>query len=220
MSTFVIKINKIKMDDKILESARQFVEIQLKNTEPGHDYSHAMRVLQNVEKICLKEKCDVLIVRLAAILHDVADAKFHNGDEDKAIEIAKSFLESISVGNEIIEHVLFIIRHISYRKGIPPRMTPELAIVQDADRLDAIGAIGIARAFSYGGFMRRPLHDFDIIPNTEPSLKQPNTINHFYEKLLKIKDMMNTNTAKEIAEGRHEFLLLYLQHFYKEALGD
>jgi len=165
----------------------------------------------------------MLVVELAALLHDIADSKFHNGDEEIGPQTAGSFLSSINVDAETIRHVQQIIRHISFKSGFDKKEfhSIELDIVQDADRLDAIGAIGIARAFSYGGFKGRELYNPEVAPNlnmtkAEYKASTAPTINHFYEKLLLLKDKMNTETGKQLAQQRHDFMLAYLEQFYSE----
>lgn len=213
----------------IVEQTISFVKETLYGAEAGHDWFHTQRVFRNALLLAKDEDVDVLIVSLGALLHDIADAKFHDGDETLGPTIAKQFLESLEVDEEIIEEVVSIINHISYKNSLSNKdMNPpsiELQVVQDADRLDAIGAIGIARAFHYGGYKNRTLYDPEIPPNLEMSKeeyknsKSP-TINHFYEKLLLLKDKMNTISGKKIAEDRHLFLLKYLEHFYEEWNGN
>ena len=207
------------MDNSLINQTKNFVLHQLLGSESGHDASHAFRVHKNACEIAQNELCNQMVVELAALLHDIADAKFNNGDEEKGSQIAVSFLRELKISETDISAVDFIIRNISFRKGKSKLMTPELAIVQDADRLDAIGAIGIARAFSYGGYKCHPFYAIDVVPNTPESRNNPNIINHFYEKLLLLKDMMNTQTAMELAKPRHEFLELYLQQFWSEVLN-
>lgn len=208
---------------KIIEKTVAFVRETLKNAEGGHDWWHIYRVWTNAKKIAGGERCNLLVVELAALLHDIADAKFHNGDEEIGPKTAGKFLKSVRVDQQVIEHVQQIIRNISFKSGFdrPKFYSNELAIVQDADRLDAMGAIGIARAFSYGGFKGREIYN----PETEPNLNMSKeeyknstapTINHFYEKLLLLRDKMNTATGKQLAEQRHSFMELYLQQFYSE----
>jgi len=208
---------------QIIETTTQFVRTTLSNAEGGHDWWHIHRVHTNAKRIAQTEACDMLVVELAALLHDIADSKFHNGDEEIGPETAGSFLRSINADEDIIEHVQQIIRHISFKAGFDKSKfhTIELDIVQDADRLDAIGAIGIARAFSYGGFKGREIYDPTIKPNlnmTKAEYKNTTapTINHFYEKLLLLKDKMNTQTGKKLAEQRHAFMESYLKQFYSE----
>ncbi len=212
----------------LVEDTIAFVKETLKDAEAGHDWFHTQRVFRNALLIAKDEKVDVLVVSLGALLHDIADAKFHQGDETRGPKMAREFLSSLGVENEVIEKVCYIIEHISFKNslGKMKREThpPEMLVVQDADRLDAIGAIGIARAFHYGGFKNRALYDPDISPNLEltkeeyKNSKSP-TINHFYEKLLLLKDKMNTKTGAKIALERHAFLLQYLEHFYAEWNG-
>ncbi|MGJ8591344.1 MAG: HD domain-containing protein [Aquaticitalea sp.] len=203
-----------------------FVKEQLKDAEGGHDWFHIERVYKNSMLIAKKENVDVLIVQLGALLHDIADSKFHNGDETVGPKVAREFLFNINVDSKVIEHVISIIENISYKGGnvVQTFKSPELDVVQDADRLDALGAIGIARTFNYGGYKNRKLYDPSIEPNlnmTKEEYKASNdpTINHFYEKLLLLKDRMNTKTGRKIAEKRHQFMELYLNQFYDEWNG-
>ena len=207
------------MKTELIEKTKNYVEKTLAGAESGHDASHAFRVHKNACDISKEEMCNALVVELAALLHDIADAKFNNGDEEKGVEIASTFLRKENVSEQDIDSIAFIIKNISFRKGMPTEMTPELAIVQDADRLDAIGAIGIARAFSYSGYKCRPFYDTSVLPNTPESKTNPNSINHFYEKLLLLKDLMNTQKGRKLAEQRHNFLELYLQQFWAEVLN-
>jgi uncharacterized protein len=207
----------------LIEKTKTFVRTTLKDAEGGHDWWHIYRVWNNAKLIAKTEQANGLVVELAALLHDIADSKFHNGDEEIGPETAGSFLRSINADEDIIEHVQQIIRHISFKAGFDKSKfhTIELDIVQDADRLDAIGAIGIARAFSYGGFKGREIYDPTIKPNlnmTKAEYKNTTapTINHFYEKLLLLKDKMNTQTGKKLAEQRHAFMESYLKQFYSE----
>ncbi len=213
------------MQDVIL-STIDFVKETLANAEGGHDWFHIERVWKTARHIAEEELVDIHVVELAALLHDIADSKFHDGDESVGPRIARNFLESKKLPDEIIEHVVMIIENISFKGGnhVMNFSSKELLVVQDADRLDAIGAIGIARAFNYGGFKNRALYDPSIPPNlnmdkeTYKKNSAP-TINHFYEKLLQLKDRMNTATGKRIAEERHRFMELYLEQFYKEWSG-
>lgn len=208
---------------ELIDATVQFVRETLKNAEGGHDWWHIQRVWTNAKLIAQTEKADLLTVELAALLHDIADSKFHNGDEEIGPRTAGNFLQSIRVDAVVIEHVQQIIRHMSFKSSFdkPSFHTPELAIVQDADRLDAIGAIGIARAFTYGGFKGRELYNPEIEPNLNMSKEEYKnttapTINHFYEKLLLLKDKMNTPTGKKLAQQRHDFMETYLNQFYNE----
>lgn len=208
----------------IIEKTIAFVKESLKDAEGGHDWFHIQRVFNNALLIAKDEKgIDPLVVGLGALLHDIADYKFHDGDETIGPKKAREFLESIKVNGNIIKHIENIIKNVSFKGGNFSQNfnSKELEIIQDADRLDAIGAIGIARCFSYGGFKKRPLYNPEIVPNlnmTKEEYKNSNTpsINHFYEKLLLLKDKMNTNSAKKIAAKRHEFMELYLKQFYAE----
>ncbi len=208
---------------QIINQTKEFVKQQLEKAEAGHDYWHILRVLKLSEKIAQTEGGNLFVIRLGALLHDIADAKFHNGDETIGPKIADDFLQSLSVDLDTIAHIVAIIENISFKNSFNGQKftSLELQIIQDADRLDAIGAIGIARAFVYGGYKNNPIYNPDLKPNlhmTKEEYKKgdTSTINHFYEKLLKLKDMMNTQTAKKMAEERHQFMLQYLDQFYKE----
>ena len=200
-----------------------FVKEKLEGAEAGHDWFHIERVWKLAKKIAEQEGGNLEVIELSALLHDIADPKFHNGDETLALKISKDFLEEIHVEGELIEQVLFVIKNISFknRAEAPENPPLELQIVQDADRLDAIGAIGIARTFNFGGFKNNLMYHPEIKPNlgmNKEEYKKSNgtTINHFYEKLLLLKDLMNTETAKKIASERHNFMLQFLDEFYKE----
>jgi len=207
----------------IIQNTIQFVKEKLEGAEAGHDWFHIERVWKLSKKIAQVEDCNLEVVELSALLHDIADPKFHNGDETVALKISREFLESQNVEEEIIQQVLFIIQNISFknRNEVPADLPIELKIVQDADRIDAIGAIGVARTFNFGGFKNNLMYHPDIQPKLNMSkeeYKKSNgtTINHFYEKLLLLKDLMNTNEGKKIAEERHQFMLTFLDHFMKE----
>ena len=200
-----------------------FVKEKLEGAEAGHDWFHIERVWKLAKKIAEQEGGNLEVIELSALLHDIADPKFHNGDETLALKISQNFLEEIHVNAELIEQVLFVIKNISFknRAEAPENPPLELQIVQDADRLDAIGAIGIARTFNFGGFKNNLMYHPEIKPNlgmNKEEYKKSNgtTINHFYEKLLLLKDLMNTETAKKIASERHGFMLQFLDEFYKE----
>ncbi len=215
------------MHQKLIDETILFVKEQLKNAEGGHDWFHIERVYKSTRLISKTEKVDQLVVALGALLHDIADSKFHGGDETIGPKIASDFLESKGVASNIIDHVIKIIENISFKGGHKTSdfSSPELAVVQDADRLDALGAIGIARTFNYGGFKNNTLYDPGILPNlqmTKEEYKNSNapTINHFYEKLLLLKDKMNTATGQKLALKRHEFMELYLEQFYAEWEGN
>ncbi|MDH4403721.1 MAG: HD domain-containing protein [Flavobacterium sp.] len=204
-----------------------FVKKELENAEGGHDWFHIQRVYKNALLIANGENCDILIVQLGALLHDIADSKFHDGDETVGPKKARLFLESKNVPENKIVPVINIIENISFKGGHEAKKfsSLELDIVQDADRLDAIGAIGIARTFNYGGFKNRAIYNPEINPNLNMSKEEYKnsdapTINHFYEKLLLLKDKMNTKTGKEIAAQRHEFMELFLNQFYDEWNGE
>jgi len=206
-----------------IEKTIDFVKETLAHAEAGHDWFHIERVFKTAQTINQQENGDELVIALAALLHDIADPKFNNGDEELGPNMAASFLASIAVDAEVIAHVKLIIQNMSFKNSFDGAgfTSKEMQIVQDADRLDAIGAIGIARAFTYGGFKNRVLYDPAILPEahlSKESYKNTTapTINHFYEKLLLLKDMMNTEAGKAIAAERHNFMLLYLEHFYKE----
>ncbi len=219
---FFYQIKMILIDKTIA-----FVKEKLVNAEGGHDWFHIERVYKNSILIAKEEDCDIMVVKLSALLHDIADSKFHDGDETIGPKTARTFLESENVFEETINHVINIIENISFKGGNFEKdfHSKELEIVQDADRLDAIGAIGIARTFNYGGFKNRALYDPSIAPNLNMSkeeYKNSNspTLNHFYEKLLLLKDKMNTATGKKIALERHKYMENFLSQFYAEWEGE
>jgi len=204
-----------------------FVKQQLVDAEGGHDWFHIERVYKNALLLAQSEACDKKVVQLGALLHDIADSKFHDGDETIGPKVARRFLETQNETEETILHVINIIENISFKGGNFDKQfhSKELEIVQDADRLDAIGAIGIARTFNYGGFKNRPLYIPNIAPNLHQSKEEYKaseapTLNHFYEKLLLLKDKMNTETGKQIAQKRHEFMEVFLSRFYAEWDGE
>jgi uncharacterized protein len=213
-------------DTEIVEQTIAFVKETLQGAEGGHDWFHIQRVFKNSLLIAKDEKVDVLVVSLAALLHDIADAKFNKGNESIGSEMASNFLGELKVKKKTINHVVKIIKNISFKNSLAKKRgrkfrSKELQIVQDADRLDAMGAIGVARAFSYGGFKNREIYNPEIAPNlkmTKEEYKNSTapTLNHFYEKLLLLKDEMNTKTGKKLAEERHQFMLDYLEQFYRE----
>jgi len=212
---------------QIIENTIVFVKQTLKNAEGGHDWFHTERVLKNSQLISKNEAVDEFVVSLGALLHDIADSKFHNGDETIGPKVAAEFLKSQELSVIIVEHVVQIINNISFKGGKVVRTfsSKELDVVQDADRLDAIGAIGIARTFNYGGFKNNIIYNPDILPELNMSkseYKKGNgtTVNHFYEKLLLLKDKMNTETGKELAQQRHEYMEGFLEQFYKEVSGE
>lgn len=204
-----------------------FVKEKLKGAEGGHDWFHIERVYKNAMLISRNEDCNLQVVQLAALLHDIADSKFHHGDETLGSKWASEFLEKEKVDPSTIAHVVNVIENISFKGGNFEKQfhSRELDIVQDADRLDAIGAIGIARTFNYGGFKNRALYNPDIAPKMDLSKEEYKnsdgpTLNHFYEKLLLLRDKMNTETAKQIAERRHQFMESFLTQFYAEWEGE
>jgi uncharacterized protein len=212
----------------LIEKTKDYVKLVLKNAEGGHDWFHTLRVFNNSILIAKSENANMLVVKLAALLHDIADSKFNDGDETIGPEMAATFLIKHDADSMVVTHVLNIIKHMSFKNSLdnqPTFNSLELQIVQDADRLDALGAIGIARAFNYGGFKNRALFNPAIKPNlnmTKAEYKNSTapTINHFYEKLLLLKDQMNTKTGKALAKNRHQFMEQFLQQFYAEWDGE
>jgi uncharacterized protein len=214
-------------NENIVNKTILFVKEKLENAEGGHDWFHIERVFKNAVSISDNEVCDVTVLKLGALLHDIADSKFHNGDETVGPKIAREFLESENLNEATIQHVINIIENVSFKGGNTEKTfsSVELNIVQDADRLDAIGAIGIARTFNYGGFKNRPLYNPKIAPNLRMSKEEYKnseapTLNHFYEKLLLLKDKMNTETGKQMAKDRHQFMMTFLSQFYAEWDGE
>ncbi|MFT4669679.1 MAG: hypothetical protein ACI9AT_002148 [Ulvibacter sp.] len=212
---------------QVITNTISFVKKELEGAEGGHDWFHIERVYKNSILIASEENVDLLIVSLGALLHDIADSKFHGGDETAGPTKARNFLETQNISEEIIIHVIKIIENISFKGGNKSQNfnSKELEVVQDADRLDALGAIGIARTFNYGGFKNRALYDPGITPNlamtpSEYKASKAPTINHFYEKLLLLKDLMNTETGTRIAEERHLFMENFLAQFYGEWNGE
>lgn len=214
-------------DSKLIEEISAIVKQRLEGEGSGHDWWHIYRVWKMARHIGIEEKANLLIVELAALLHDIADWKFTDGDDSVGPRVAGEILAEHNVSPEIIERVKVIIHEGSFKgAGVPTiPSTLEGKIVQDADRLDAIGAIGIARTFAYGGHKNRAMYD----PNIKPELHQTKEayaknngpiINHFYEKLLLLKDLMNTANAKRLAQSRHEFMEQYLDIFFKEWKGE
>ncbi len=215
-------------DQSIIDKTVDFVKKTLVDAEGGHDWWHVYRVWKNAQHIAQNEtEVDQTVVELGALLHDIADYKFHNGDEEVGPKVARDFLTNLGLSEEIISHVENIIRHISFKGPLEEQKwtSLELQVVQDADRLDAIGAIGVARTFNYGGNKGRMLYN----PNIKPQLNMTKeeyknnvspTINHFYEKLLLLKDLMNTETGKQMAKSRHIFMEKYLEQFLTEWEGE
>ena len=213
--------------EQIINQTVEFVKQTLANAEGGHDWWHIYRVWKSAKQLAQNEQVDLFVVELGALLHDIADSKFHNGDETVGPKKAKEFLTSIGVNEEIIYHVEQIISNISFKGGKEEQKfkSPELDVIQDADRMDAIGAIGIARTFNYGGHKNREIYNPEIQPDLNMTKEQYKnstapTINHFYEKLLLLKDRMNTNAGRAMAEQRHQFMQDYLDQFYREWEGE
>lgn len=209
--------------ETVLQRTVEFVKECLKNAEGGHDWWHIFRVWQLAKHIAQNEQVNLFIVELGALLHDIADSKFHNGNEQVGPRKARKFLISLNVDEDVISHVENIISNITFKVGKENQQfnSPELDVIQDADRLDAMGAIGIARAFNYGGYKNREIYNPEIKPALNMSkeeYKKSNapTINHFYEKLLLLKDLMNTKSGRKIAEKRHSFMHIFLDQFYSE----
>ena len=212
--------------DQAIRRTFEFVKSSLKNAEGGHDWWHVYRVWQKAIFIARQEKADLFVVQLSALLHDIADWKFHHGDDTVGPKLAKEWLNKLSIDKKIIDHVCEIIQGLSFKgAGVKTKMsTKEGMVVQDADRLDAIGAIGIARAFAYGGYKGREIYNPKIKPQYHKSFDQYKnsngpTLNHFDEKLLLLKGLMNTQTAKKIANRRHTFMKMFRDRFLKEWKG-
>lgn len=212
--------------ETLLARTEAYVRMTLQNAEAGHDWWHIERVRNTARLISKTENVDALVVELAALLHDIADSKFNNGNEELGPQLAGEFLKAEGLDDARIAHVQNIIRYMSFKASFGEQVftSPEMQVVQDADRLDAIGAIGIARAFTYGGHKNRELYNPAIPPNLNMSREEYKhttapTINHFYEKLLLLKDRMNTATGKQLAEQRHNFMLQFLDQFYAEWNG-
>ncbi len=219
-----------ELQEKLIESCVLFVQKTLQNAEAGHDWFHIERVWKNARQILKYEKgADELVVTLGVLLHDIADGKFHDGDEEIGPRLAANFLKQQDVSDMVIDEVIYIIRNVSFKNEFlrsekTSNKSRALGIVQDADRLDAMGAIGIARAFHYGGYKNHALYDPAIKPAqySDPEKYRKSTaptINHFYEKLLFLKDRMNTTEGKRMAGLRHEFMKSYLKQFFAEWEG-
>lgn len=226
MRDFFIPIFKSMDTKQIIANTISFVKETLKGAEGGHDFFHVERVYKNSLLIASEEEVDIFVVSLGALLHDIADSKFYKGDETIGIKKARGFLDSQKVEGHVIVHVENIIKNISFKGGNFKQYfkSKELDVIQDADRLDAIGAIGIARCFNYGGFKNREIYNPEIPPKLDMTKEEYKsstapTINHFYEKLLLLKDKMNTKTGKRIAEKRHLFMEQFLRQFFDEWEG-
>ncbi|WP_125711813.1 HD domain-containing protein [Companilactobacillus kedongensis] len=211
-----------------IKKIRDFAYGKMHNDATGHNFDHIVRVIKSVDTILLTEHADHLITYGAAYLHDVADDKLVDDPAELEKEIA-DFLKSIELTAQQIEEILYITHNLSFSKTLspnPPKLSLAGQIVQDADRLDAIGAIGIIRAIYYGGVNAQVIFDPKMKPRTNMdkkeyrNLKDETIINHFYEKLIKLRAMMNTETAKKIADGRHEFMLQFLDEFKGEWNGE
>jgi uncharacterized protein len=210
----------------VIEATAQHIRELLAADSSGHDWWHIERVRRVALEIARTEGADLFVVELAALVHDIADWKFHDGDDAVGPSRAADWLTGLGVDSATVEHVAQIVRDISYKgAGVPtPMRTLEGQVVQDADRLDAIGAIGIARAFAYGGHAGQSLHDPDIEPQMHATFdaykkSAGTTVNHFHEKLLLLKDRMNTATGRRLAQKRHEFMERFLQEFASEWRG-
>jgi len=209
--------------NRIIQKVKEYVQKKLGNEQTGHDWWHACRVWKMAKEIAKKEGGDLFIIELTALLHDIADWKFYNGNIKESSKKAKILLKKLKIDDITIKEVSHIIDNVSFKdagmkNGIK---TKEGEIVQDADRLDAIGAIGIARTFTYGGYKERKIYDPKIKPRMHKSFKaykdaKSTSINHFFEKLMLLKNRLNTKTARKIAEKRHKFLKDYLKQFFKE----
>lgn len=222
---------------EIIEKTEYFVKETLSKDSTGHDWWHVHRVRNLAKRIARHEGADIFIVELAALLHDIGDYKFFQGDEEAGAEKVREWLSSLEISSSLIDKIVKITSQISFMHTLPdkgkwkdkknssvPTVSKELMAVTDADRLDAMGAIGIARAFTYGGFFNRPIYDPAIKPSKSITKEDYKTteapsINHFYEKLLKLKDMMYTKLGRKMAKRRHRFLNLFLKQFFKEWKG-
>lgn len=212
--------------EALIETTARFVQSRLAEECTGHDWFHVERVWRNARRIAASEQCDLLIVELAALLHDIADWKFSGGDDSAGPREARRWLTAQGADEAVIAHVSAIIKDLSFKgTGVQTSMQSiEGKIVQDADRLDAIGAIGIARAFAYGGYKGRALHNPNVPPQQHATFEEYKssvspTINHFYEKLLLLKELMNTDTGRRLAEHRHAIMEQFLEEFFCEWEG-
>lgn len=217
--------------EEIIKKTDEYVESKLSGETTGHDYFHVNRVRNNALMIAKEEGGDVFVIELAALLHDISDWKMNESNHSIGPKAARDFLESLSVEENVIKHVCEIIENMSFRGGGEKiiNLSKEGRIVQDADRLDALGAIGIARAFASGHKFNQEIYNPDIKPLTKAKAKEyekqyvgkrkNTTLNHFYEKILLLKERMNTQSAKAIAESRHKFMENYLKQFFDEWQG-
>lgn len=216
-----------EQQQQVIEKTVEFVREKFSGESSGHDWWHMYRTWQLAKTIAVREpQADPFITELGALLHDIADWKFHDGDENAGPKAAREWLKSLQIEESVIVHVEDIIRTVSFKgAGVASNMkTLEGKIIHDADKLDAIGAIGIARTFAYGGANNRAMYDPDQKPEQHDSFdaykaNRGPTINHFYEKLLLLKDRMYTDTAKQLAQKRHEYMEQFLQEFYAEWEG-
>lgn len=211
---------------EIINKTAEHVRAKMEGEGSGHDWWHIYRVWQTAKTIAAEEEADTFIVELGALLHDIADYKFHNGDEEIGGKVSREWLESLKVDEETIEAVVHIVNNISFKGdgGKTKIASLEGKVTQDADRLDCIGAIGIARCFTYGGFKGNAIYDPELQPKLDMSKEEYKkssspSINHFYEKLLLVKDLMNTDTGRRLAEGRHEYMQKFLDQFFAEVEG-
>ena len=213
--------------EQVLRRTEEFVGEELSDDVSGHDWWHVERVRMLARRLAREEGADPFVVELAALLHDIADWKFNGGDTEAGPRASEAWLKDCHVEPAVIEHVCEIVGTLSFKgAGVPtPMTTLEGQVVQDADRLDAIGAIGIARTFAYGGVKGRPIHDPDEAPRQNADLEtylnsNSSTVNHFHEKLFLLKDRMNTGTGRRMAAGRHSYMKSYLDRFLKEWDGE
>jgi uncharacterized protein len=213
--------------EAIIYKTRDYVRSRLQGEGSGHDWRHVERVWKTAVRIGKDEGIDLFVVELAALLHDIADWKARGGDEEAGPRAAREWLSGLDIDIRIIDQVCEIVRDVSFKgAGVRnPMKTKEGMVVQDADRLDALGAVGIARAFAYGGHKGREIYNPDIKPELHETFEaykkgEGPTINHFYEKLLLLKDLMNTKTGKRMAAARHAFMESYLRQFFKECEGE
>ncbi len=215
--------NQKSQNNKLIQETQRYVREALKNDSSGHDWWHTFRVWRTARKIATEVKADLFLIDLCSLLHDIGDWKLHNGDFMVGANKARDWLKGFSIEPKVIDLICDIILTISYRGSdvLVPKLTLEAQVVQDADRLDAIGAIGIARAFAYGGARGLQIYVPDILPKQHETVEaylssHSPTINHFYEKLLLLKDRMNTEYARNIAQAKHDFMVDFLKQFFDE----